>query len=70
MAKRCSWCETLVQPRPGTNYCEIMGWLFPNNPFQCRRGDSPKGGANQSSAQSGNDGRHRAQMEGKKGRRP
>jgi hypothetical protein len=39
----CCWCRTEVQPKPGTPYCEIMGRLFLDYPWQCARGDSPKG---------------------------
>jgi hypothetical protein len=43
----CSWCRTLVQRQPGTPYCEVMGYFFSDNPFQCERGNSFKGGVNQ-----------------------
>ena len=43
----CCWCRTVIQARPATPYCETMGYFFSDNPWQCARGDCPKGGENQ-----------------------
>jgi hypothetical protein len=43
----CCWCRTVIQKEPGSYYCEVMGRLFLDYPWQCLRGDMPKGGDNQ-----------------------
>jgi hypothetical protein len=43
----CCWCRCPVQPQPATPYCKTLGFYFHQNPFQCARGESPKGGINQ-----------------------
>jgi hypothetical protein len=44
---RCCWCSIMarkpvrVLKSPGCEFCVAMGRLFPDYPFQCRRGPDP-----------------------------